>query len=104
MVAERLVAFAHGLLEASGGGAFLECVALTRVAREAVEHGAECLRSKEPVRGDALIDEKLVHDELIDGHPGNAPEKRLESFVQSLAWCRFDGETPLDRLGSREAV
>src|SRR4051794_2501759 len=66
-VIERLVALAHGLLEAHLRGALLERVALLRVARDAVHERPERLGRVEALRVEGLVHQQLHHHELVDG-------------------------------------
>src|SRR6476659_10396321 len=71
VVAEGLVAFAHGLLEAALGGAADEVVALLGMAGDAVEEGAEQLRLVQALRVERLVDEHLHHHQLVDRQAGD---------------------------------
>ena len=65
-----------------GVGAADEAVALLGVAGDAVEEGAEELGRLQALRVDGLVDEQLVHDELVDGYSGYPLEQRLEPPVE----------------------
>src|SRR5579885_972170 len=71
-IAERLVAFLHGLPEAGFGGAPLKGIAFGRVPRDAVEDRAENLSGLQALLHHRLVQQQLHHHQLIDRHARNA--------------------------------
>src|SRR6266508_330910 len=81
-VAEGLVALADRLLEPLLRRQALPVEALRRVPCDAVEEDAERLGRLEALRVEGLVDEQLVHDELVDRDARYSLDQRLEPLVE----------------------
>src|SRR5437016_4955986 len=68
VVAEGLITLPNGLLEADLHRALLKRVSFFRMARDAVEYGADELRCVQTLGEQRLVQEQFHHHELIDGH------------------------------------
>src|SRR5918997_2666578 len=104
LIAVRLVALAHGLLEARLGGPARELIALWRVPRDPVEEDAERLRGLQALGEQGLVHQQLHHHELVHGRERDPLDQRLEALVQLGRRRRLDGETPLERGGAVDQV
>src|SRR4051794_32733881 len=80
VVAERVVAFAHGLPEADLFRARHEVEPLLRVARDAVEQHAQAAALLQArLRG--LVAERLQHDQLVERQPRHAAGKLARAIL-----------------------
>src|SRR4051812_11248597 len=96
-ISEGFVPLADGLLEPGLGGASLEGEPLGAVPGDAVEDDAELLSRLQSLRVERLVDEQLVHDELVGRYPGDPVEKLLETLVELRRRGRLRRQTPLNR-------
>ena len=81
VIAERLVALAHSLTKTGLRGVLLEGEPLRGMTGDAVEERSQHLRGVEPLRVERLVDQELVHDELVDRQARDALGQRLEPRV-----------------------
>ncbi len=81
-------------------GAALECHALGRVARDAVEHGRDHLRGAQAHVLERLIDHQLLHHQLIHRHARHAGGKLFNLGIQIGGGHGFEHQTHLGRLAA----
>src|SRR5215213_9305490 len=103
-VSEGLVPLSHRLLESLLRGEALPAESLRRVPGDAVEEDAELLGGLQALGVERLVDEQLVHDELVDRDPPDALEQRLEALVELRRRSRLRGEPPLGGGGPVDRV
>ena len=103
-IAKWFVSLTYGSFEAYFGRAFLKCIPLGRVPCHAVEKRSQHLQRLQPRRVHRLIDEQFHHHQLIDGITRNPLQQNLETFVETILRCTFDGESPFDGFATVQAI
>src|ERR687898_883348 len=104
VVAEQVVALAHGVAEPDLLGAGHEVEALLRVARDAVEQRAERAGRRQPHALRRLVAEQLEHLELVERQAGHAPGERTRVLFQLVVGHGLKDQADARRLRRGDLV